>query len=324
MNLDTKVLFVGSKRVGLKVLNEMLSLHRASVIGVLSIDDRDDARSAFGALQELAKKNDLPFQIAKNRREAEAFIIASRADLCIVAGWYWLLGQNVLEILRRGAIGIHFSKLPKYRGGSPVVWTIINGDREAGFSIFSFTSGMDDGPIWFQGTVPIDICDGIAEVLDKLENGVVTTLKSTYLDILTGTISPVDQNPAEATFCALRMPADGLIDWSKPAQAVHDFIRAQSCPYPGAFTYLDAAKLTIWKAKQHVWPYYGTPGQVARIDESGVYVICGDSKAIVLELVETEGRNTEAQGIIRSVRVRFPRAMLEREQTSYQKRDPRP
>jgi methionyl-tRNA formyltransferase len=323
INVDTKVLFVGSKRVGLKVLTEMLSLHRASVVGVLSIDDRDDARTVYGPLQELAKKNSLPFNVAKNRREAAAFIIESSADLCIVAGWYWLLGQDILGLLRRGAVGIHFSKLPKYRGGSPVVWAIINGEREAGFSIFSFTKGMDDGPIWAQGVVPIEMCDGIADVLDKLESGVVTILRSTYLDILTETVSPVEQDPAEATFCTLRIPSDGLIDWCRPAIAVHDFIRAQSHPYPGAFSYLHNKKLTIWKTHPYAWPYYGTPGQVARTDDTGVYVVCGDARAIVLEIVEAEGQEVEAQKLIRSVKVRFPRAMLEPEPTSYQKHDPR-
>jgi len=303
-----KVAFLGSKRLGLRVLQQIHFLSPESLCCAITIDDRDDVRSEWDGIHKYAEDREIPLRLAKNRRDADEIISELAPDLCLVAGWYWLIRSEVLESVPRGFIGIHYSLLPKYRGSSPLVWAIINGDPVAGFSIFSFTPGMDDGPIWAAGQVDIEETDAIGDVLCKLEGDVLKVLRDIYIDILNERITPVEQNHSELTYCAQRLPQDGLIDWTQPASSIHNFVRAQSEPYPGAFTWHENRKLIIWKATLDSSPYYGTPGQVARIGRESVHVICGDSRSVIIEQVELfdgESGRSAASEIVTSIKTRF-------------------
>lgn len=301
-----KVLFMGSKHLGLRVLHEMYLLSPQTLIGCLTIDDTNDTRSAFTDFKKLSNEIGLKLHVAKNRQQSERIIEKVRPELCLVVGWYWFISKTALDAVPFGFIGIHNSLLPKLRGGSPLIWPIIRNEKKVGFSFFSFTPGMDDGPIWAQGNVFVDEQDYISDVLKKLEEKTIQALRVNYLQILNGSSKPVEQNHEQATYCAQRFPNDGNIDWHKPAQDVYNFIRAQSDPYPGAFTYYEAQMLKIWKAKVFDKQYYGTPGQVARIASDGVYVICGNHRAIILEEVELLCRKRgRANDFIKSIKGRM-------------------
>jgi len=304
-----KVAFLGSKRLGLRVLQHIHSLSPESVCCAITIDDRDDVRSEWDGIHQYAQEQEISLRVARNGRDADEIISEYAPDLCLVAGWYWLIRSEVLDSVPRGFIGIHYSLLPKYRGSSPLVWAMINGNPVAGFSVFSFTPGMDDGPIWASGQVDIANTDAIGDVLCKLEGDVLKVLRDIYVDILNERITPVEQDHAGQTYCAQRLPQDGLIDWKQPALSIYNFVRAQSQPYPGAFTWHENRKLIIWKAMLDPSPYYGTPGQVARVGQGTVHVICGDSHAIILECVElfgVESGSGDASMIIKSIKTRFP------------------
>ncbi len=300
-----KVLFLGSKQLGVKVLSEMYFLSPETLIGIITIDDRNDTRSTLDDFREFSKKNKIPFFVANNREHLEEIIRGLKPELCFVCGWYWLISKNILDSVPHGFIGIHNSLLPKYRGGAPLIWSIINGEKEVGFSIFSFTPGMDDGPIWAQGSFKLEEVDYISDVLKKLEQKTVAVLRDKYLPILTGTLRPIEQPHHEATYCAQRYPADGNINWQQSAREIYNFIRSQSEPYPGAFTYWGSRMLKVWRARPFNFRYYGTPGQVARISSEDVYVICGDNRAIILEEVEKDGRKGKAGEFVQSIQCRF-------------------
>ena len=303
-----KTLFIGSKDLGVEILRQMIDIDRSNIVGAITIDDRSDSRTAFSKFFELCDLEGVPLTVAANRSDAESRIRTLEPDLCLVVGWYWLIGEDVLRVAGNGFIGLHFSLLPKYRGSSPLVWTVINGESEAGFSFFSLTEGMDEGPVWTQGSVPIGPRDYISDVLDNLTSKAIEAFGRMYPKILTGKLSPSEQSTAEATYCSPRFPIDGEIDWSKSAEQIFNFVRAQSRPYPGAFTYLGEDRITVWTVRQDSSSrYFGTPGQIARIEHSGVWVICGNDKAIVLESIELNGRTQRASEIIRSVKSRLPR-----------------
>ena len=304
MTKINRVLFIGSKPFGLRCFEEMYKINPQSAIGIMTIDDRTDTRSAYDGFQEFAARVNLKISVAKNRADSENIIKEFAPELCIVNGWYWLFGKETLESVAHGFIGIHNSLLPKYRGGSPLVWSMINGEPHAGLSFFSFTAGMDDGDIWAQEAVAIDRADYISDVLKKIENKAISIIQIKYMRIFNGELKPRPQHET-ATYCASRMPEDGLINWQKKSNEVYNFIRAQSEPYPGAFTFLDGKKLIVWRAKSLDMTYYGSPGQVARITEEGVYVICGDNKPILLESVEMEGEKGKASKIIKSIKARL-------------------
>ncbi len=311
MSKIRRVLFIGSKQLGLRILQEMHLLAPNELIGIITIDDTKDTRTKYAEFKSFAETEELDLYTAKNRNHSEQLIKELNPDLCFVVGWYWLIGEATLAAVPFGFIGIHNSLLPKFRGGSPLVWSMIMGERKVGFSFFSFTSGMDEGAIWVQGTVSVEDQDYISSILEKLENKTVKVLRCNYLQILNGSIKPVAQNDDQATYCAQRFPIDGNIDWRKSSGDIYNFIRAQSAPYPGAFTYFEAQEMKVWRARVFEKPYFGTPGQVARITSDEVYVICGDNRAIVLEEVEVSGRRGKAPDFIKSFKGRLSNVITE-------------
>jgi methionyl-tRNA formyltransferase len=305
-----KVIFLGSKPLGLECLRTLWALAPDVLQGVLTLDDRSDARSVFSVIEEFCASHQIPFWVARNRKHSEEIIRQQEPELCFVSGWYWLLTRQILDTVPSGFIGIHFSLLPKYRGGSPLVWAMINGEPAVGLSMFSFTEGVDAGPLWAQRSITVGPDEYIDSVLARLEAQSVDLLHSSYLGILNRTIQAAEQNPLGASYCSMRNPADGLIDWKAPAAQVHNFVRAQSHPYPGAFTWHQQEngqeeKLIFWKARLCPHPYYGTPGQVAQISSGEVYIVCGDHRAIIAESVEWKGNTSPAGEVLKSVTIRF-------------------
>lgn len=279
----SRVLFIGSKRLGLKILQQMHILSPAKLVGAITIDDSRDTRTVLEEYKKFAKRIHLRLLVAKNASQAEQWIVDLKPDLCFVVGWYWMLSSQLIDQLDCEFIGIHTSLLPKFRGGSPLVWAVINGEKVVGTSFFSLTHKMDAGPIWAQSRIRVNKDDHIAAVLDKLEGQTVRVFRKKYPFILAGKAVPFEQNHKQATYCAQRHPKDGIIDWQKSSGYVYNFIRAQSAPYPCAFTYLDGKMLMIHKAKLCKSCFPGRPGRVARIASNGVYVVCGDTRAVILQ-----------------------------------------
>ncbi len=307
MSKINRVLFIGSKQLGLRVLKEMHLLSPETLIGILTIDDSNDTRSVLADFQDFCKENELILFVAKNRKQSEDIVKKLKPDLCLVVGWYWLITNTVLESVPSGFIGVHNSLLPKYRGFAPLVWQIINNEKKVGFSLFSFTQGMDEGQVWAQGSVCVEEQDYISDIVEKLEEKTIQVFQTNYPKILNDEVQPIGQNHELATYCARRFPIDGNINWHTSAQDVYNFIRAQSDPYPGAFTYLDAHELKIWRARLFDKPYYGIPGQVARITSEGVYVICGNHRAVIIEEVEKAGKRDKANKFVKSIKDRMCR-----------------
>lgn len=303
--IKRRVLFLGSKKQGYKVFDTMHTLSPDTLVGVITFDDSDDTRSYHKNFKSQADDLGVPLYIAKNRTHSEELIRELKPDLCLVAGWHWILGKEVLDEVPYGFVGIHNSLLPRYRGGSPLIWPFIHGEREVGFSYFSFTEGMDDGDIWAQGKVNVGPNDYISAILSRLEEKTIEVLREIYPKILDGSLQPIPQDHTKATYCSQRFPSDGIINWDLPAQYIYNYIRAQSDPYPGAFTFYNGEKIGIWRAELFTNIYYGTPGQVARICSDGVFVICGDDRAVILQEIEVDGKRRRAEDYLKSIAIRL-------------------
>ena len=302
-----RVLFMGSKELGLAVLRAIHQASPGSIAGILTLDDSNDHRSALPRFREFAATVNMPLRIAANRAESEQIIQEFNPDLCVVVCWYWMLGEKLLVSIPYGFIGVHNSLLPRYRGGSPLVWQLIQGETEIGFSILTLTSGMDEGPIWASRRLAVEPEERIGQVLPRLEAAIVEELGSLYPRILSGTVQPAPQDAREATYCMARHPEDGELDWRDPAANVFNSIRAQSDPYPGAFSYWNGKLVRCWRATLFDRPWCGAPGQVARIRTDGVVVIAGDHRAVVLTEIEMDGVRDAADRLITSYRHRFTR-----------------
>jgi methionyl-tRNA formyltransferase len=300
-----KVLFLGSKRMGLKCLMKIYSLCPDYLKGAITIDDKNDSRCVLNKFQEFCLNAGIPLNVSNNQKDAEDFIMKLQPDLCIVVGWYWLFSNEIIDTISHGFLGIHNSLLPSYRGGSPLNWAIINGEKKIGISLFSIENEMDSGDIWVQESVELKFNDYIGDILYRLEKKAVALFDKHYIGIISQNIQPIPQDHIKATFCAQRYPEDGFIQWEKSSADIYNFIRAQSSPYPGAFTYYNGNKLIIWEATPKKMTFFGTPGQVARISDNGVYVICGDNKPIVLKTIDLGSGKMPATKSIKSLRIRF-------------------
>lgn len=303
---NADVIFIGSKHLGKEALSLIHSLAPDNLKGIITFNDTDDSRSVLLDIYAFAHSHNIPLEIATSKKNCEAIIERMNPDFCLVVGWYWLFSKQIIDKIRCGIIGIHGSLLPKYRGGSPIVWAIINGESKTGVSLFSIEEGLDSGGIWGQKMVSIEDNDDIGDVLQKIELVSLELLREKYIDIIQGTARSIPQDETGATYCTLRSPNDGRIQWNLPARTIYNFIRAQSRPYPGSFTYWEGKKVTIWKSSLKNCIFYGVPGQVARIGPDGVYVICGDNRPILLREIQIDDEiPVNSKEAFQSIKIRF-------------------
>ena len=284
-----RVVFVGSKALGASVLNAIYAISSESLVGVITPEDCDDVRCALDEFENFKNRTGTPLRILQKASQLRDAVLEFRPDLCIVVGWYWLLKPEVLKLVPYGWLGIHASLLPKYRGGAPLVWAMMNGETETGLSLFYFNEGMDTGDIVSQRKVKIDYQDTIGHLLHKVEKEALDVIREHYPLLLAGKAPRIKQNHKEATYVALRNPSDGRIDWNQPASMIYNFIRAQTYPYPGAFCLLDDKLIRIWSAKPFEYPYYGPIGQVVMVADDFVVVTCGVGTGLCLHRIQPDG-----------------------------------
>ncbi|HJP59161.1 MAG TPA: methionyl-tRNA formyltransferase [Gemmatimonadaceae bacterium] len=172
-----------------------------------------------------------------------------RPDLILVIGWYYMIPRRMRSLASKGCVGVHGSLLPRYRGGAPLVWAMINGEDHTGVTLFHFADGVDDGDIIGQRKFAIAPDDTIREVVDKATRATIDVVEEYFPRLADGTAPRIAQDHSQATVVPQRSPADGLIDWSWDADRINNFIRAQTKPYPGAFTYIGDKRVTIWSAE---------------------------------------------------------------------------
>jgi methionyl-tRNA formyltransferase len=276
---------LGSKRTCLRMI---AALPRVDL--VVTILDDHDTRSVTTDIVQAGERAGARVIVVQKHTDAYLVLDEASPDVVFVAGWYWLIPNAVLDSVPGGFVGVHYSKLPKYRGSAPVVWAMINGESEVGFSVFRLSAGMDEGPLAAQGTVTVDADDSVADVLDRLDAASLDELARIAPAIEDGTLEFSPQDVRGASYAGVRQPADGRIDWSRPADEIARFVRAQSRPYPGAFTTFRGDHLTVWAAREDADArYFGSPGQVVRIVDGHPVVSAGGGTGLMLIEVESPG-----------------------------------
>ena len=203
-------------------------------------------------LEQLAKQWKVPCVVMTGPARDPALVatlIAWRPDLFLVVGWYHVVPRAWRDLAP--AYGMHASLLPKYRGGAPLVWAMINGEQEAGISFFQLDDGIDTGAIVGQRAVPILLNDTIATLYARVEVAGRTVLEETLPGLIAGSCKPRPQPAGVGSVMPQRAPSDGVIDWSRPSLDVYNFIRAQTRPYPGAFTFIGDERVQVWEARLH-------------------------------------------------------------------------
>ncbi|MBC8284085.1 MAG: methionyl-tRNA formyltransferase [Nitrospinae bacterium] len=203
-------------------------------------------------------------------------------DFFIVVGWYHLIPKPWLDLAP--AYGLHASLLPDYSGGAPLVWAMINGEKKTGISLFQLVPGVDNGPIVGQQSIDIKPEDTIATLYADIEELGKKILIEHLPHIADGSVQPTLQDESQRRTFPPRNPEDGKIDWTLPAEKIYDFVRAQTKPYPGAFSAHGKDKVTIWSCRIDNKTMSRTlrPAEIKEADQR-IFVGCG--RGSVLEIL---------------------------------------
>jgi methionyl-tRNA formyltransferase len=222
-----------------------------------------------------------------NAPETVEAVTGLEPDAIFVVGWSQLVREEFLRLARRGVFGMHPTLLPRHRGRAPIPWTILSGLARTGVTLFEIVDGTaDSGPI--VGQVEIDVApDETATTLYEKVAAAHVALVRRCVPLLASDQAPrVAQDPRRASAWPKRTPADGIIDWDARAPYLYDWVRAQTRPYPGAFTYLGDDKVVVWRARPLTVDVEAPAGTIIDDRSEGPVVACGDG-ALVLEEVET-------------------------------------
>jgi methionyl-tRNA formyltransferase len=280
--MTDRVAFLGSKNAGLHVLRALLDSPEVELAGVACPDDGDDERSRLQAFEACCAQHGVPLAVVHSTAELDERLKAWRPQLAVVCGWYQRIAVERHPSV--GFFGFHASPLPRYRGGAPLPWQIINGEPSLGLSFFELVAGLDEGRIVAQADRPLASEETIADALAWVEGAAPELLVAHLPALLRGDAPLREQEHRRATYCSQRTPADGLIDWRAAAGRVHDFVRAQTRPYPGAFTRLpDGRVLRVWRTSIDPRRYLGPPGAVCERHPDRVVVTCGEGAIALLE-----------------------------------------
>ncbi len=263
------------------------------MVGVITQPDREKGRGrkvVISPVKELALQHGLnPLQPEKAKGEAfQKALRDLQPDLMVVVAYGQILPKSVLNIPKYGAINVHASLLPKYRGAAPIAWAILKGEKVTGVTTMVMDEGMDTGDILLQAEVPIGSDDTCQTLHDRLASLGSRLLVETLERMKQGNIQPIPQDHSKATNAPPLKKEDGHIDWKRDADEIDRQVRALN-PWPGAFTRLDGRLLRIYKGAAREKPLTGKTGSVVWVGADFIEVEAGRNAYIIKE-VQLEGR----------------------------------
>lgn len=286
-----RIVFFGSPEFALPSLRR-LSEGPDEVVAVVTQPDREKGRGRKKTpppVKTFALKQGISIYQPEKVKEA-SFMVEMRAlnpDLFVVAAFGQILPRALLEIPKFGAINVHASLLPAYRGAAPVAWAILRGEEKTGVTTMLMDEGMDTGAILLQAEVSIDKKENRETLERKLALLGGDLLMETIEKMKSGQVSPIPQDPSKATYAPPLKKEDGRIHWERPAQEIDRQIRAMN-PWPGAFTRWEKGWLKILRGEARKEAILTTPGVVLWVGSDFIEVATGKG-SLLLQEVQPEG-----------------------------------
>ncbi len=244
------------------------------------------------SVADLARSRGIPVKVVESLEapSEEAVIRAAAPDFLFSFSFDGAIPRRVLEIPTKGALGMHASLLPAFRGGSPVNWAILKGAPATGASLHYLSGGADPGDLVDQEQVPIGPDDDALTVTKAVTLAALTVLSRSWPRLKEGKAARIPLDLSKGFSFEAWRPEEGLVEWVRPAQEVHDLVRAVTHPWPGAFTDLFGPRVTIWNTRLSGYGGHDTfPGKV-ELTERSVIVFCGDDRPVEILLARPEGQ----------------------------------
>ncbi|MGY2778461.1 methionyl-tRNA formyltransferase [Thermostichus sp. MS-CIW-23] len=299
-----RVVFFGTPEFALPSLRILLQPQSPfEVVGLVCQPDRPQGRGQKvlpPATKVLAQAHGIPvWQPVRLRRDPQvlAALEALAADVFVVVAYGQILPLTVLQMPKLGCVNVHGSLLPAYRGAAPIQWAIANGETETGVTTMLMDEGMDTGAILLQAKLPIGPEQTSLELAPQLAQLGAELLVETLLKLEKGELTPIPQDGSRATYAPLLKKQDFHLDWQRPAQALHNQIRAFS---PDCFTSLRGQRIKIVRSASpqlHPPPGdlpQGSPGEVVGLARGeGVYAATGEG-SLLIRRAQLPGRKEQS------------------------------
>jgi methionyl-tRNA formyltransferase len=295
-NNKPKIVFFGTPDFAATVLKALLD-HEYNIAAVFTKLDKKVGRKqriSYSAVKDVALKNNIKVFQPNNLREIGVIreIREIGADLFIVAAYGKILPKEFLELPRYGAINVHGSLLPKYRGASPVQCAILEGEKETGVTLMRMNEKMDEGDILLQEKIKIDKKDTAETLMKKLAELGAKMMAKFVQDCTKGKIAPIPQDHRKATYCKPVRRDDGKINWNNAAEEIYREWRAYF-PWPGIFSILkvknQSKRLKLSEIKIILKNETGEkPGKIIEYNQE--VAVQAKSGLIVLKKIQLEGK----------------------------------
>ncbi|HEY3177381.1 MAG TPA: formyltransferase [Casimicrobiaceae bacterium] len=285
--------------VGARCLRVLLA-HGIDVVLVVTHADDPRENIWFERVADVAAMNELRVITPEdpNAHDVIARVAACVPDFLFSFYYRSMLKSALLALPRRGALNMHGSLLPKYRGRAPVNWAVLHGERHTGATLHYMTDKPDAGDIVAQQAVPILPDDTAADVIRKVAVAAEIALDGALPALIAGTAPRVAQDLAQGSYFGGRAPEDGRIDWSRSAQQIHDLVRAVAPPYPGAMTTIAGAPARIL-ATRIIDDSATAPGEpLLEVGDGRITVRCSGGGTLAICALEIDGTPIDAAGLL--------------------------
>ena len=288
-----RIVFMGTPDFASASLKKLID-EKFDVVGVFTQPDKPKGRGmelCASPVKELALENGLPvFQPVKMRDgTALAQIKALEPDILVVVAYGRILPDDILAVPKYGAINVHGSLLPKYRGAAPIQWAVLNGDKVTGVTTMYLASEMDTGDIIYTAETEIGEYETSGELFDRLKDMGAELLVKTLRDIDAGTAPRAPQDHSKASYVTMLDKSICPIDWNKTPREVLKHIYGLQ-PWPVAKMELEGKTVRVFAAKYTDGKTEKTPGAVVSTDKGGLEIACAGGETLLITELQAPGK----------------------------------
>jgi methionyl-tRNA formyltransferase len=294
----TRAVVFAYSEVGVRCVRELLAQGVEIPLLFTHADDPGENRW-FGSVRDLAQAHGLRVETPDSPNSPQWIAEGRAADPDFLFSFYYrhMLDKAWLGIPRLGALNMHGSLLPKYRGRAPVHWAILNGESVTGASLHYMVEKPDAGALVDQQSVPILENDTALDVSRKVAEAAAQVLRRSLPALLTGTARPRPLDLTQGSYFGRRRPEDGRIDWGRGARQIHDLVRAVAPPFPGAFTDVNGCRLAVLETRVDTQAVrYAALAPCLYAADGAWYADCIDGRRLRIVRLETNGVPVKTDG----------------------------
>ena len=286
-----RIVFLGTPEFAVASLRR-LAEDGHILCGVFTQPDKPKNRGhkmAFSPVKEYALSQSLPVYQPVKIREAVEQMRALEPELIVTAAYGQILPEEILSLPRYGAINVHASLLPKYRGAAPINWAILDGETETGVTIMHMAKALDAGDMILQKRTPIGPEENAGQLTERLAEIGAEALAEAVELLQSGSAPRTPQNEAESTYASMLSRELSPLDWSRPAHALHCQVRGL-IPWPCASTEaIHGIPMKIYAAEEPGTTTQAAPGAVVAAGKTGIDIACGDGKVLRITELQAQG-----------------------------------